>query len=212
MARALFHHSREQWALDPLLEADLFSEEVWKLLGLTKGQLVLSGAMVGAAIGGLIDLKLAGTSFLMGLVIGSASGAVIAWMSADKATEIETPEFKLWGLTVKRMKLGGVKAAARINPQSNLVFILLDRLLLYTRTISTWSHGRRQDTPTEIAPNEEKSGPVSAWSREERGKVSKFVGLAVKKADSEKRERVEKELREMLVRKLEEITGGNASS
>ena len=62
-ARAVFHPFARQWALDPLLEADLFSEEVWRFLGLTKGQLVLSGAMVGAAIGGLIDLKLAGTSF-----------------------------------------------------------------------------------------------------------------------------------------------------
>ena len=69
----------------------------------------------------------------MGLVIGSASGAVIAWMSADKATEIETPEFKVWRFNFKSMKAGRLKAAARINPQSNLVFILLDRLLLYTQ-------------------------------------------------------------------------------
>ncbi len=200
-ARAVFHHSRDQWALDPLLEADLFSEEVWRFLGLTKGQLVLSGAMVGATIGGLIDLKLAGTSFLMGLVIGSASGAVIAWMSADKATEIETPEFKVWRIRIKSRKLGGIKAAARINPQSNLIFILLDRLLLYTQAISTWSHGRRQEKPVVTPAKEAKAGPVSSWSREERAKVSKFVGLAVKN-DSEKREQVEHQLRAMLMEKL----------
>ena len=203
-ARSIFRHSRDLWTLDPLLEADLFSEEVWKFLGLTKAQLVLSGAMVGAAIGGIIDLKLAGASFLMGAVIGSASGAVIAWMSADKATEIETPEVKLGPITIKRKKLGGVKASARVNPQSNLIFILLDRLLLYSETVISWSHGRREDTPARILANAAKQGTVSNWTREERGKVSKFVGLAVK-ADSEKRDRAEKDLRDMITKKLSEF-------
>ena len=204
-AREIFHHSHDHWDLGRLLEADLFSEEVWELLGLTKGQLVASGALVGAIIGGMIDLKLAGSSFFMGAVIGSASGAILAFMSADKATEIETPEFKFGPVKFRRRKLGGLKASARVNPQSNLVFILLDRLLLYVQTVSSWSHGRRSTTPVQI-DQVDKIGPTTTWPREDRDKVSKFVALAVKN-DSAKRERAETALRPLLIAKLSNLTG-----
>jgi GTPase Era involved in 16S rRNA processing len=203
-AREIFHHSRDHWDLGRLLEADLFSEEVWELLGLTKGQLVASGALVGAMVGGLVDLKLAGTSFLLGAVIGTASGAILAWMSADKATKFETPDLRLGPLKLPRRKLGGLKAAARVNPQSNLTFILLDRLLLYIQTVSSWSHGRRFTTPVEIEPAD-KIGPTTTWSREDRDVVSKYVALCLK-SDTNKRDRAETALRALLIDKLRRLT------
>jgi hypothetical protein len=166
---------------------------------------VASGALVGGILGGIIDLKLAGSSFFMGAVIGSASGAIIAWMSADKATEIETPEFNLGPLKLRGRKLGGLKAAARVNPQSNLVFIALDRLLLYIQTVSSWSHGRRETTPVQI-DEATKIGPTTTWPREDREKVAKFVAYAAK-SDAGKRERAETALRPLLIKKLAQLTG-----
>jgi len=52
-AREIFHHSEERWVMDDLLGQDLFSEEVWRMLGLTRGQL----AFAAACLGGVIEIS-----------------------------------------------------------------------------------------------------------------------------------------------------------
>ena len=69
---------------------------------------------------------------------------------------------------IKSRKLGGIKAAARINPQSNLIFNLLDRLLSTRAPSAPGPTDGARTTQPPSPLRKEKTGPVSTWSREER--------------------------------------------
>jgi hypothetical protein len=203
--RRVFHHSDERWAVDELLELDIFHEKVWKVFGLTRNQLGLSGAIIGALIGGYIDAHTLGASFMTGALIGAILGGGIAWLQADRAMDVRLPDLEWKGFRLPGRKLGGQQAEASISPQSNVLWVVLDRYLLYVQLCASWAHGKRQQGPAAISQT--KQGFTSHWANGERGQVMDFVGhLRRAKRNDEKLEAAEKSLRTLLISKLRELT------
>lgn len=203
--RAIFHHSDERWVVDELLDLDIFHEKVWKVFGLTRTQLALSGAIIGAIIGGYVDAHTLGASFMTGALIGAALGGAIAWWNAERAMEVRLPDVEWQGVRIPGRKLGGQQAEAFISPQSNVLWIILDRYFLYVKLCASWAHGKRQHGPATVSDT--KRGYTAQWEGSERGKVMDFVGhLRRKTPNQEKLDAAEKTLRTLLMEKLREAT------
>jgi hypothetical protein len=211
--RGKFRHTSERWRMDDVLEWDLFSEDVWRVLGLTKKQLAAMGALIGAITGGIIESHLLWHT-LGGITATCATaGAITAWMSAGKAVHVSVPRVGYGPITfLKGGKIGGVKAEARVMTEGNLLWILLDRWLLYSERACSWAHGRREEDPTPV-PHDPKTGPTSHWSKEDRGKVGDFVGhLRRKNPDGEKLDKAERALRDLLLKELQAMAGTRGSA
>ena len=115
------------------VEEDLFDTGTWSRLGLSRPQLLASGAAAGALVGGGVDAATGGASFLLGTVLGGAAGLASTWLAWDRLVEV-----RVLGQT-----LGGT--LLRIGPMTNVSFpwVVLDRALLFHRTVSQRSHARR---------------------------------------------------------------------
>ncbi len=116
-----------------LLDKDLFARQTWVLFGLTQEQLITTGAVGGAATGGIIDLAVGGASLLLGAGIGAMIGGVSAWVTADRIADI-----KILG-----SPLGGQQLS--IGPMRNINFpyVVLGRALLHHRMIEDRTHAHR---------------------------------------------------------------------
>lgn len=158
--RKRFLHSDDHWETDPLLEMDIFCDEVWSLLGLSKTNLLVAGAAAGAGLAALIDAAVGGAILGLAALIGGAVGGISAFFLADQAVRWRTPEFSIFGLFKLGGKaLGGTKVEARIERRSKLPGILFDRLILFIEAAASWAHGRR---PERIAPCPSTSGAGGA--------------------------------------------------
>lgn len=75
--RSLFKHNIFNIDLPEhsILEKDLFSKATWEFLGLTDKQIILAGAMSGAALGAGLDVAAAGISFGVFSTLGGLVGA-----------------------------------------------------------------------------------------------------------------------------------------
>jgi Domain of unknown function (DUF3482)/50S ribosome-binding GTPase len=204
--RGVFRHSGEHWELGELLEGDLFSEEVWRLLGLKRWQLAAAGALVGAILGGLVDAHTAFTSLGVAAMLGSVAGGVTAWLSAGRAVDVNIPGLRLGGLRLPGGRLGGRQVEASISAQSNLPWIVLDRAWLYVDLCTRWAHGKREDA---LAKVDGKHGAMSEWSRDEREVIARLLGLARKPgADPDKLEHASRTARDLFLAKLRDATTG----
>jgi hypothetical protein len=123
-----------------LLEDDLFSRQTWLLFGLTRQQLIATGALGGAAAGSVIDLAVHGTSLLLGSGLGAVAGGVSAWLTSDRIANV-----KLLG-----HPLGGKEIC--IGPMRNINFpyVVLGRALLHQQMTEERTHADRG--PLEIGP------------------------------------------------------------
>ncbi len=112
---------------------DLFSEESASVFGLTRKELLVTGATGGAAAGAGIDLMLGGSSFLLGTGIGALIGGVGAFFAFNELSEVK----------VLGQKLG--KRYLEMGPMENRNFpyILLGRMLYHTLKMATLSHAYR---------------------------------------------------------------------
>jgi hypothetical protein len=189
--RRLFRHNRTDWTLPTgdLLDEDLFSERVWKLFGLSRRQMVIAGAAMGAVIGGGIDIMVGGLSLLAGSLFGAAVGAVGAWLVAEKAVEIELPRWGPLRAFPGSQKLAQAEecVVARLLPKSNLVWILLDRALAYTACAATWSHGRREEKPQDVGADDQRLGVSSRWSAHEKLPLIQWIGFLYSGKTSDQR-------------------------
>lgn len=158
--RKRFLHSDDHWDTDPLLDMDIFCDEVWSLLGLSKKHLIIALAAAGAGTAVLIDVIAAGHTFGLAAIIGGAIGGVGGLLFADRAVRWRTPEVSLFGrFKLGGKALGGTKVEARIERRSKLPGILFDRLILFVEAAASWAHGRR---PEKIEPCPAASGAGSA--------------------------------------------------
>lgn len=123
------HHSIEiaSNALEAVQD-DLFSESSMNRLGLSKAQLIAASATAGAAVGGVIDAGVGGASFLVGTVIGGATGAVAGYLGMKK---------------LPKAVLGG--DALRIGPMANANFpwVVLDRAIVIHHALAHRAHANR---------------------------------------------------------------------
>jgi len=134
--RSLFKHNIFNYQLPPhsILLENLFDEKNWQLLGLTQKQTIVAGGIGGATIGAGLDIAALGHSLGLFTALGGVTGALGALLGGKNVSG----RAQILGIP-----LGGEKI--RVGPAKNieLLFILLNRALLYYRHTINWAHGRR---------------------------------------------------------------------
>jgi len=197
--RHLFKHNIFNLELPPqsILEEDLFSQRTWEFLGLSDRQIILAGALGGAALGVGIDAATIGTSFGLFSAVG---GLIGAGATALKGRELLT------GMRLLGMRMGGEQL--RVGPVANiqLLYILLDRGLLFYGHVINWAHGRRdyERSPGLSRSAGGKSGLTSHWNREQRALCDRFF-RAVRKDRGGEIEEASAALQDLLCDQFAEI-------
>ncbi|WP_419175429.1 GTPase/DUF3482 domain-containing protein [Desulfosediminicola sp.] len=163
--RALFKHNIFNYQLPPhsILNEDLFSEKTWHLLGMSKKQVAIAGAVGGAVVGAKLDILAAGLSFGVFTGLGSAAGAIGALAGGKKLSKIKN---------VLGLNLGGEQL--KIGPATNisLMLILINRALLFYQHTINWAHGRRdyqspqQSRDLAVPETAGSEGFTTAWPAE----------------------------------------------
>ena len=195
--RRLFKHNlfNVQLPEQSILQEDLFSAKTWDVLGLSHEDLIWAGAMSGAAAGVGVDALTAGTSFGLFAAVGGLIGAAGAAM---KGKELIT------GTRLLGMKLD--KQQLQVGPVMNiqLLYILLDRALLYCGQIISRAHGRR-DHPAPLPSDETgKLGYASSWTAAERKICDRFF-RSLQKEDAAAQGQAEEVLAGLLREKLRRL-------
>ena len=215
--RKRFLHSDDHWETDPLLEMDIFCDEVWSLLGLSKTNLLIAGAVAGASTAVLIDVAAAGHTLGLAALIGGGVGVTGAWLFADRAVRWRTPEVSFFGpFKLGGKPLGGTKVEARIERRSKLPGILFDRMLLFIEAAASWAHGRR---PEKIAPCPSASGAtestpggrIDGLKKEQRKAFVDFIELLYRQATGKQvpqndMEKAGQHVRELILHHLRRFT------
>ena len=196
--RRLFKHNIFNLQLpgQSVLQQDLFSARTWQFLGLTAHQLTMAGAISGAALGAGLDTLAGGITFGVFTALGGAFGAAAAAM---KGKEMLTGS-RLLGMKLDKQQL-------QVGPVTNvqLLYILLDRALLYYSHVINWAHGRRDyPEPVPDAAGENKQGYTSGWSKQERRVCDRFF-RKLQGTYQPDRDQAEVELTHLLQEKLWEI-------
>lgn len=134
--RKLFKHNIFDYTLpaQSIYHQDLFSEQTWQVLGLTRKQLALVGGIGGAALAATVDIAAGGASLGFFTTMGGALGALGAVYGGKKVVS----KIDVLGISPEKYIL-------QVGPNENtqFPFILFDRVLLYYSHIINWTHGRR---------------------------------------------------------------------
>ena len=132
---AIFNYSdidREENAIQ-LIEDDLFSDDTWKVFGLSRDQLMTGGIIGGATAGATVDIGSGGFSMFAGSSIGALLGGASAWFGSKQLVSAKIP-----GLPVgsNELVIGPVE-----NP--NFAWVLIGRAVNHLVTIMQRTHARR---------------------------------------------------------------------
>ena len=141
-----------------LLDDDLFSRQTWVLFGLTRQQLIATGALGGAAAGSVIDLAVHGTSLLLGSGLGAIAGGVSAWLTSDRLANIKVLGHPLGG---KEITIGPMR-------NINFPYVVLGRALLHQRMIEERTHAYRGPLEIALQPVPSQLGDTASRHRFER--------------------------------------------
>ncbi|BCS95121.1 hypothetical protein DSLASN_07530 [Desulfoluna limicola] len=171
-----------------VLQQDLFDKHTFKLLGLTQKQLATAAATCGGAAGAVIDLAAAGHSLGLFTVLGSIGGAASALLG----------ERRIAKATISGVPLGGQELT--LGPCRNLqvLFVLLDRILLYFRLITSRSHGKRDEAALAVEEAALESGGVSRHLSSSDKKAFQELFKATGKQDAAGTEKAISEIRGIL--------------
>ncbi|KJS03483.1 MAG: hypothetical protein VR65_00460 [Desulfobulbaceae bacterium BRH_c16a] len=157
--RGLFKHNIFQYELPPhsVLHADLFDEQTWQLLGMTKKQVVIAGGLGGAAIGAGVEMATLGHSLGIFTAVGTVAGALSALFGGESFSG----KAQLMGIP-----LGGERVQVGPAKSIDLLFVLLNRSLLYYHHVINWAHGRRDYNKTgqPLLASHSSQGFTSRWS------------------------------------------------
>lgn len=198
--RQLFKHNIFNLDLPPqsVLAEDLFSKRTWEFLGLSDRQIILAGALGGAVLGVGIDAATIGSSFGLFSTIGGLIGA--------GATALKGKDL-LSGVRLLGMKMGGEQL--QVGPVTNiqLLYIILDRGLLFYSHVINWAHGRRDYEWRNCLqrPARSKSGFTSHWDRSHREICEHFFS-SVQKGQEGDIEEASLALQDFLREQLQEIS------
>ena len=201
--RALFKHNifRPELPPDSLLGEDLFSEKTWQFLGLSKKQLIVTGFITGATLAAGVDLAAGGASLGTFSALGGLAGAAATvYRGKELLSRIRPLGIRL---DEQRLSIGPVKS-----PQ--LMFILLDRSLLFYQLVSNWAHGRRDyDFENETHPGN-KRGMTATWKRDELQLCERFFRQVTAREREEGNE-TRAAMRELLLTKLAKLSRADTS-
>jgi hypothetical protein len=159
----------------------------------------VAGALSGAALAVGIDAVAGGASLGAFAALGGAIGAAVA---ALKGKDLLTGT-RLLGMKLDRQQL---QVGPVINTQ--LLYILLDRALLYYTHIINWAHGRRnypdgvRKTGVEEAG---KQGYTSDWGKNDRKICERFFS-AIQEEDPLLQEQAGEDLTALIQEKLQQIS------
>jgi hypothetical protein len=177
-------------AAETVAAQDLFSDEVWQVLGLTRKQLTLAFATVGAATGAAIDTAAAGMTFgVFTLGIGTA-GAIAGWTGTRPLSRLKVD------IGPFSRELGGCRITVGPLRNPQLMFVLLDRALIYFECVSNWAHARREEGPVSLP--EGKIGVTAGWDRDRRKLFEKYQAH-LQKGNLPKANELRPELQQVLV-------------
>ncbi len=199
--RALYKHNIFNLELPshPILQEDLFAEKTWEFLGLSTSQLVMAGALSGAAIGAGIDVAAAGLSFGVFSTIGGFMGAA--------GTALKGKDF-LSGTRLLGVRLDTQQVTVGPVKNIQLLFVLLDRQFLFYSHVVNWAHGRR-DYGSLVDGDETlpaKLGYTAEWSRQDRRICSRFFEALQRERNSELLLELRAEVAALIQRTLQKIS------
>ena len=118
---------------DSLVHEGLFDKRTFQVLGLDPKQLAIAAGVAGGVVGSVLDVAAAGLTFGIFTALGGLAGAGSVLLSGDKMAKIK----------VKGIPLGGyrIQIGPMVNPQ--LMFVLIDRALIFYTHVINWAHGRQ---------------------------------------------------------------------
>ena len=198
--RSLYKHNIFKYQLPArsLLREELFNERTWQILGLSKKQLAIIGGLGGAAIGAGLDIAHAGLSMGLWATVGGAIGALGAILGGETVSA---------NATFMGLKLGGQQLQIGPSKSIDLLFILLNRsLLFYFHTIN-WAHGRRDYA--KASGSEDRSPDQLGFTRDwssTRIKVCHEYFRSLQQENDSARHKSESDLRKILETVLMEIS------
>jgi hypothetical protein len=176
--RSLFRHHLYDYPLPAcsILRHDLFSDQTWEMLGLTRAQAATAGAVLGGTLGVVLDTAAAGLTFGIFTAIGSAVGAGSAFMGIRR-------------LASAASGLGGDRVQVGPNENIQFLYILLDRALLYYTHMSRRAHGRRDvpETETQVSKGEKAGISTLLTAKQHRVCMEFFKACRKKSATSGKK-------------------------
>ncbi|WP_462323911.1 GTPase/DUF3482 domain-containing protein [Desulfoplanes sp.] len=180
--KQLFKHNIFSYPLpdQSILNEDLFAQNTWHILGLTPTQLAATAALTGGTVGAAVDLAAAGMTFGIFTALGSAAAAGYVLLNGERLAKTR----------VKGMGIGGY--TVQVGPVDNIqiLYILIDRALLYYTHVINWAHARRDDPPAEAAAMDtgDRGGFSSKWGKEQQEICSKYLAALKQDRDVESRE------------------------
>lgn len=167
--RKLYKHNIFNYELPghSIVKEDLFSSRTWQVLGISKKQLAAAAGVAGGAVGAALDIAAHGLTFGVFTALGGIIGAGSALMNVEKLASA-----KIVGLP-----MGGYQT--RVGPCENvqLLYVLLDRALIYYSHIINWAHGRRESTKKlkdPPAPGLTLIGYAGGWDEKTRKIFTRF--------------------------------------
>jgi len=193
-----FKHNIFNYELPPhsIVHEDLFSKKSWRILGLKQWQLAAAGAAGGSAVGAKVDIALAGLAFGVFTTIGGLLGGGSAALGARQAI----------GAKVKGLPLGRIKIQAGPMKNEQILYILLDRTLIYFSHVINWAHSRREQPGYyESGSTPQKKGFTSQWDTSLKRQFSHFFRAARKK-DWVQIAAIKPRINEFLVKSLKDIS------
>ncbi|MCB1691673.1 MAG: GTPase/DUF3482 domain-containing protein [Pseudomonadales bacterium] len=144
--QAIYRHDslpREDSAIR-IQDSDVFTRENWEVFGLSRQQLVVTGALSGAAAGGGIDLALGGASMLLGASLGAVIGGASAWLGGQELAKVKTLTGSLGG---KVVRIGPVSAP-------NFPWVLIGRAWVHHSLIAERNHAHREALAMNVADDQ----------------------------------------------------------
>lgn len=198
--KALFKHNIFNYELPPhsLLHDDLFDARTWQLLGLTRKQVIVAGGIGGAAIGAGLDVAALGHGLGIFTAVGGVAGALTAFLGGENFSE----KAKLLGISLgsKQLQVGPAKSI-------ELLFVLLNRSLLYYQHTINWAHGRRDYTKAEntLTTTHMNAGFTKSWPAA-KIKVCQTFFNAIQKGKKDAGERAAVDFHKLITATLQEIS------
>ncbi len=186
--QSIYRHQtlERQEASADLLGTDIFTEEGWDLFGLSRTQLVVSGALSGAVAGGGIDVLLGGTSFLLGTGVGALLGGAGALIGGSELARVKVLGQSLGG---RSLQVGPVKAP-------NFPWVMLGRAWAHHRLVAERNHARREVMSLSMAGDDHLMDRLPERLRRELAAC--FRRLTRDAADGEARHRLVAAVEELL--------------
>lgn len=186
--QSLYRHQRLQLeeAATELLGADIFTQEGWELFGLSRTQLLLSGALSGAVAGGGVDALLGGASLFLGAGIGALVGGAGAWFGGAELARVKLLGQPLGGPI---LQVGPVKAP-------NFPWVMLGRGWVHHHLVAERNHARREAMSLAMSEDEHLMDQLPDPLR--RGLATCFKALLNDRADADLRRRLVAHVDEVL--------------